>query len=75
MLEFHSALLSANERDRQELVTKLAACAGLEIPAGSMGAVTANLVVAASLARLMFEQTPTADELAPATVFTLPAIV
>ena len=75
MLEFHSSLLSADEHDKQRLVEQLAACAGLHIPAASMGAVTAHMVVAASMAKLMFDATPEADELPSATVFTLPAIV
>ncbi len=75
MLEFHSSLLSAEQKDKLVLIERLAACAGLQIPAGSMDAVTANMVVAAGMAKLLFEATPDADHLPAATVFTLPAIV
>lgn len=69
MIEFHTALLGD---DPQTLTRSLAAGVGLDIPESSLPIVTLHLVAAAGMAKLLFEATPDSDELAPATVFTLP---
>lgn len=71
MNELYSALLAPG--DKQALVDALALSAGMPIPAASKAVVTAHLIVAAEMAKLLFAAEPAADVAASAPVYLPPA--
>jgi len=67
MTTLHSDLLAPG--DKQALVDSLAQSAGMPIPAASSAAVTANLIVAAEMAQLLFAAEPAPEVAASASIF------
>lgn len=74
MFELHSALLDLQDAGEKEaLVERLAAAAGLPLPATSKSVVTQHLVVAAEMAQLLLSAAPAVGAAEMASVFRLPA--